>query len=85
MLMRYHFGLGVGHVYASHPADKSTPQEHDIGESDEVEADGPCGSDEMIHLESGSDASTDDEDVESQEDPSDDEQFYAMSEMYYGL
>ena len=98
MLMRYHFGLGVGHIYSRHSAaggsDHSpgdSTQECDLGECDNEplhEGNEPCGiANETVHSgqeesSSDSDGGTDD-DEDSQEDPIDDEELYATEEMYW--
>jgi len=88
--MRYHFGLGVGHVYAHHSAsggsNRSGSPEEDMGEfdSETLGDDRPGGlAIEAVHSEqeSSSDDSTDN-DGYSQDDPTDDEEFYAREEMY---
>jgi len=97
--MRYHFGLGVGHVYARHSSsgrsdDSPTSstgrlEEHNNEEpAEEAMCDeGPSSfHGDISQLDSDSSSSTDgrdsDDSVESREDPTDDEEFYAMEEMY---
>jgi hypothetical protein len=98
MLMRYHFGFGVGHVYFQRPAtsglDHSSKQgsrERDIGgDSDKESLDdghGPCDLGETVQLEqeqsSSDDSTTDDDNLkDSQDDLTDDDEFYALEEMY---
>jgi hypothetical protein len=94
MLMRYHFGFGVGHVYSHRPATNGSDHSHkqgsperDIEESDKESVDyghGPFDLGEMVHLEqeeSSSDGSADD-DKDLQDDPTDDDEFYALEEMH---
>jgi hypothetical protein len=83
MLMRYHFGLGVGHVYAHGQATNgvghSTPEEQ-AGEQIDAQIE-----DHFVEL-GEADASDVDEISDCGQDkdsePSDDEEFMAMEEMY---
>jgi hypothetical protein len=82
MLMRYHFGLGVGHVYthgqATDGVGHSTPEEQ-AGKPIDAQIE-----DHFVEL-SEADASDVDEISDGQDknsEPSDDEEFMAMEEMY---
>ena len=102
MLMRYHFGLGVGHLYACRTASENTvdsdsdSQQHSDdevgpsvpGESVEREpAKELDGSLDIEELNSDLDSGDDSLDLgsngeRSENDVTDDEEFYALEQMY---
>ena len=87
MLMRYHFGLGVGHRYAhrggvgkfNHPPTQS--QECGNAESEEEQDEGSI---DVLEPEGSSsdDGEDDDDDSEDSQEPTDDEEFFAIQQMY---
>lgn len=91
MLMRYHVGLGVGHVYShcssgSDHSSTNNSQQRNIFDNEHLEEnDRPSGIGEDFQLEQ-EESSTDDDMDNSQdsqeEDAIDDDELYAMEEMY---
>lgn len=93
--MRYHVGLGIGHVYAhglasAHPHQSFADESEDEEPGDSVEE--PEPHDNQIHADSNAFAAASDdesssiecdvEDIEDRESESDDEQWVAMEYMY---
>jgi hypothetical protein len=85
MLIRYHYGLGVGHIYVHSAVSTDNTPEHNLQdwESEEV---GSLLVDEAPELEEGSN-SGDDVDIASDSEDSngsktDDDELLAMHEMY---
>lgn len=86
--MRYHFGLGIGHIYDHdafydpivHGTQTGAELSHDGSDTSENDANSNNGSDEEGSLESSGDENGQSDD--EQEEPIDDDELDAMEEMY---
>jgi hypothetical protein len=93
MVMRYHYGLGVGHTYASRPSTGDSCDNHcERGTVPDEAAEGPNEDDLPLEQDKDLDLESDGgefQDIEGHEGDSgnesndgDDDEFLAMDEMY---
>lgn len=89
-MMRYKFGLGVGHTYTHHD-ERAADGNHGVVRDGEASESGVLDSSQAAAFGAGSDSEDssdnyDDDDLDDQEvnfvDHSDDEEFFALNEMY---